>query len=909
MGKFYATLLLLAALIIGNNNMYAQCANDNSIAAGSLTPPGVGQSSTLTYNSGQYILADVIAGANYTATTCGSSSYDTQITVYDNATGTVLAYNDDFCGLQSSTSFTPATCGQVRVLLDQYSCNNSNLGASVTFTQNTAGTPATPVFIGPDVVQCGGTVTLDAGPGTTYAWSNSDNTQTSTVSTTNTYSVTVTDANLCTATDDALVTINPAPSAVITPSSPNITCADPTPTLTGSGGTSYGWTTGSTSPTTNISQPGTYGVTVTDANTCTASTTITLGIDTVSPIASASSALSNLNCYNPSTVITATGGGNYSWSNGSNTSTTTVNSGGTYTVTVTATSNGCTASASASLTDDFVAPVASISPLSPSITCISPISFLTASGGGSYAWSTGDNTATVNTNLPGNYDVTVTDLGNGCSALASVNVVMDTAQPVIVLNPSPASINCNNSSVTITASGGDVYAWSNGDNTASTNVTSGGTYTVTVTTSGNGCLATAVSTVTVDSIQPFITISGNDSICEGNATTLTATGGASYNWSSGSVSDTAQLAPSSNTAYTVTATGNNGCTASFTQAITVNPIPLQPGAFQNSSSGVCLGQTGVNYLVPNQNGVSYNWTYSGTGAIINGSGNSVDIDFSNNATDGILSVNTFNSCGASTPLTIAITLSTSITPTVSITSTASTICEGTPVTYTGTITNGGSSPTYLWKINGVTAGTNSNTFTSTTLQNNDDVTLDLTSSAVCATPATLTSNNLSITVNALPATPVITRLVDTLYSSTTGAGYQWYLNNNQVAGGTSQSLLMQQSGNYTVEVTDVNGCSSTSALFNAQGVFITDITADGVISVFPNPSNGLVNISFGEIETAEISIKVSDLNGRLMIEVPRNTISANSIISADLTSLADGVYFIQIAANGKSVNKRIVLNR
>lgn len=134
------TLLTSAAI--------AQCGNGNVFVPGSLTPPGVGQSTSLTFNSGQYVLAYVQGGANYQVSTCGGSTgggptYDTQLTVYDDAAGTLLAYNDDYCGLQSTVNFTPSFCGYVRILLHQYSCNGSNLPWIVTMTQNTTGTMQT----------------------------------------------------------------------------------------------------------------------------------------------------------------------------------------------------------------------------------------------------------------------------------------------------------------------------------------------------------------------------------------------------------------------------------------------------------------------------------------------------------------------------------------------------------------------------------------------------------------------------------------------------------------------------------------------------------------------------------------------------------------------------------------------
>ncbi|MFN8357664.1 MAG: choice-of-anchor Q domain-containing protein [Spirosomataceae bacterium] len=136
----------------------AQCSNTFPMATGSLTPPGVGQSTSVKYGAGQYVLAYCQAGASYTVTTCGTfaiigydefgdpiyDGFDSQLTVYA-ADGSLLAYNDDFCGLQSQASFTSSKCQFVRIVLTQYYCNGSGLQMTVKMTQNTAPSlPSTP---------------------------------------------------------------------------------------------------------------------------------------------------------------------------------------------------------------------------------------------------------------------------------------------------------------------------------------------------------------------------------------------------------------------------------------------------------------------------------------------------------------------------------------------------------------------------------------------------------------------------------------------------------------------------------------------------------------------------------------------------------------------------------------------
>ncbi len=107
-----------------------------------------------------------------------------------------------------------------------------------------------------------------------------------------------------------------------------------------------------------------------------------------------------------------------------------------------------------------------------------------------------------------------------------------------------------------------------------------------------------------------------------------------------------------------------------------------------------------------------------------------------------------------------LTINTTVTPSVNIASSpaavlgVTTICTGTSVTFTATPTNGGSSPTYQWKLNGGNVGTNSVTYSNSALANTDVVTCEMTSNAVCPTAATVISNTITMTVNAL-VTPAV----------------------------------------------------------------------------------------------------------------------------------------------------------
>ncbi|NRA12092.1 MAG: CotH kinase family protein [Crocinitomicaceae bacterium] len=117
-------LLVISLVSFSASIAFSQCSYNNTFIQ-TVTPTCPGSITVSCMNSGEYFNMDVVQGNIYTVTTCGSSPFDSQLTVYDNTGTTSLAYNDDACGLQSTVSFIPAITGSVHVLLDRYNCENA----------------------------------------------------------------------------------------------------------------------------------------------------------------------------------------------------------------------------------------------------------------------------------------------------------------------------------------------------------------------------------------------------------------------------------------------------------------------------------------------------------------------------------------------------------------------------------------------------------------------------------------------------------------------------------------------------------------------------------------------------------------------------------------------------------------
>ena len=171
----------------------------------------------------------------------------------------------------------------------------------------------------------------------------------------------------------------------------------------------------------------------------------------------------------------------------------------------------------------------------------------------SYLWSTGATTRTINVSTAGTFTVTVTD-ANGCTGSSSVTTIINSLP-----TPSISGILsfCSGSSTTLDAGLYNSYLWSTGATTRTINVSTAGTFIVTVTNS-NGCTGNTSAITTL--LTPTINAGSDVTICQGNSTTLNASGGSSYSWT---VVDTLQQAPIINNSNTSLIVGLRKLVASY----------------------------------------------------------------------------------------------------------------------------------------------------------------------------------------------------------------------------------------------------------------------------------------------------------------------------------------------------------
>ncbi|MBK8425853.1 MAG: hypothetical protein IPL27_07750 [Lewinellaceae bacterium] len=315
-------------------------------------------------------------------------------------------------------------------------------------------------------------------------------------------------------------------------------------------------------------------------------------------------------CSGLSTTLTASGGGTYVWNTGATSASISVNptSTTTYTVTVTG-ALGCTATATRTVT--VLSPPNAAASATPPTICVGQSSVVTATGGGTYLWNTGATTAsiTVSPAITTTYTVTVTG-ANNCTKTATATVTV-LPLPNATASASPATI-CEGQSSIITASGGGSYLWSTGATTAAITVSPATTTTYTVTVTGaNNCTKTATATVTVLPLPNAAASATPPTICAGQSSVVTATGGGTYLWSTGATTASITVSPAITTTYTVTVTGANNCTKTATATVTVLPLPNATASA--SPATICEGQSSV---ITASGGGSYLWSTGATTAAI-----------------------------------------------------------------------------------------------------------------------------------------------------------------------------------------------------------------------------------------------------------------------------------------------------
>lgn len=339
-------------------------------------------------------------------------------------------------------------------------------------------------------------------------------------------------------------------------------------------------------------------------------------------------------------------------------------------------------------------------------------------------------------------------------------------------------------------------------------------------------------------------LANNASICQNRIQSISATSAttySNYSWSpvtdlfmdanatipyvAGTHAPIVYARPSSvftNRVYTVTAS-NVGCFNTATDTLTSLALPAAPGG----TPGSRCGNGSVNISATPAAGATIDWydAASGGNLLLAGSNSFATPSISSNTTYFAEARNTTTGCISTSRTAVLATVNTPSAASVSISASNTAICPGLGVTFTATPTNGGT-PSYQWFVNNTQQGTNSNTFTSTSLNPGDVVKVEMTAS-ICATPAVAVSNNINLT------TPSVITSNPSLTNPSTPTSNNGTINLG-LTGGSGSNFTFQVFDDLTNTLLGFNSASN-SGIFNnvPSGSYRIEVTDLGVNAFCP----------------------------------------------------------------------------
>ncbi|ACU08393.1 protein containing immunoglobulin-like domain [Flavobacteriaceae bacterium 3519-10] len=359
---------------------------------------------------------------------------------------------------------------------------------------------------------------------------------------------------------------------------------------------------------------------------------------------------------------------------------------------------------------------------------------------------------------------------------------------------------------------------------------------------------------------------------------------------------------------------SGGCTLLYSNSAKITHLDnvATPGAISGSDTQ-CAGSTQIFSVDPVANGTSYTWTVNTASgwSILSGQGtNSITVKIGTSSAN--VSVNATNSCSTGYGPYKWVTVTPNLPASVSISANSgTTICAGSQVTFTATPINGGTAPSFQWKVNGSNVGSNSATFTTTALASGDKVTAVLTSNAgPCATGSPATSNELVMSVNprltasvsiAASANNICAGSTVTFTATPTNGGtsptYQWRKGGTNITGAINATYTTTSLANNDA-ITVVMTSNATSCLAGSP-------TISNAITMVVNP-NLPASVRIGATATticsgANVTFTVTPTNGGLapsyQWKVNGNPVGANSATFASSTLVNGDEVTVTLTSN------------
>lgn len=679
-------------------------------------------------------------------------------------------------------------------------------------------------------------------PAYSYSWSNLETTRTATFLDSGRFFVTVTDANGCTAVDSVNIT-EPSQLNANSALGQDVSCFggnDGSVTSNPSGGIPpyrYFWSTTDTTQSSSNLSAGSYTVTVTDANGCTAVSTIIVNQPTdVSLVFNQVSSVSCNGGSNGSAIARGLGGRppySYTWPSSNTDSVETNLRSGNYLVTV-SDANGCTDTASVTITEPLTLLAGILS--KTNVSCFGGndgSAIARASGGTSpytFTWPSNNIGVFENNLTAGTYILSVTD-NNGCVDTTSFTITQPDSLDLAVILRDPNCFNDEDGRITATASGGTspyTFNWSNGQSDSVNTGLRAGAYTLTL-TDQNSCTTQRVFTLNqIDSL--ISTISPPDTICIGESANLSVSsvggnGGYQYLWDNNlGAGANKTVSPQTTTTYTVGTTDSKGCPAANVNT-TIYVRDLGSELLNVTTTGdICIGDnTSIQAI---HNGTlgpyTYFWNFPAQGLGPHVVSPTTNTWYKIVASDG---------CG--NPITDSVEVKVQNYPTALLPETLAIGCSPLRFQYQDILNQPDSNFNYSWDFgNGISGSGNPINYI---YQNPGSYSVKMTVSTSLGCSVT-NNNNAFVFVkptpvadfNFNPPTADIRNPFTSMINASNGnpINYRWNIANLAQAFSRDTAYTFPDTGNYKVSlgVENIDGCVDTiSKIFRVNPFFNSDV--------------------------------------------------------------------------------------
>jgi GEVED domain/Secretion system C-terminal sorting domain/Ig-like domain CHU_C associated len=498
---------------------------------------------------------------------------------------------------------------------------------------------------------------------------------------------------------------------------------------------------------------------------------------------------------------------------------------------------------------------------------------------GTYLWSDSTVNATYNVSAFGNYSVVVTDSISGCTGTDTTLIGVNFA-PVFSLG-SDITV-CAGSQVTFSGPGGPYfYDWSNGDSTITTTTGIAASYDLLLTDSTSGCFNMDTIALFVNPLPP--TALGNDSaICSATApiTLMGPVGNYTYVWQDNSTNSTFDVITTGSYHVVVTDTATT-CFSSDTVIMTVNATPTVVLGLDSTQCGGSIlldaGLTADAMYVWQDNSAAQTFTASTSGLYY------------------VTVSDSLTGCAASDSVNVTI----NAIPVVNL-GADSAQCGGTILLDAGTLVNGqyawqdaSSNQTYTATTSGLyyvnvmdsTTGCNSSDSVNVTINSNPTVTFSIAQTTICVDDAILN----------LVGSPV-----GGVFSGSTGIS------------GTTFNPAVAGAGSYTIvyDFTDVNGCQGTAsdAITVSPCVGVDETVVSAGVNIFPNPNNGMFTLTIKDASYTEVTVEIMTAEGQLIYSDMASNVQGDYVKQLDLTTYANGIYFVRVSGNGQTSMHKVIKN-